>query len=216
MKLGKQKAARNLNLVRAQTTGKAASGKRRRRNRGKGDGNMPMYRHISGRNDVRRWLSLNSVVSSTVGGNIAFFTIDASQVQTVPFNDWNNISGEFQEYRVEQIVYQAAPSVISSLVGTYLAGGIFVSRWWDAAPTNFTGMGSEPSLEYFSTAEEFEFETNFVGYNEGQLWTPTGQAIPVAQRYGLAFIGHTSNTLPASTQIYTTWLRYLVHFRGTL
>ncbi len=173
---------------------------------------MILYKHMRSTNKIIRWLRTTSqVVATTAGGIVALGSFNSANVTSA--TDWSSISGEFQQYRVKQIRMVATPCFLVPATGALLT--LYCARYWGLIFSSITNMASDPGFECFSTAEEFVYENNWLGFPDSHFFTNVGTTIPTEQVFGVAFISNTTPVGPVSTSIMSFVAEYEVEFAGT-
>jgi hypothetical protein len=176
------------------------------------DTSLVLYRHITKIDKVIRMMRTNGQFASTAGGVIAFWNTNSSGVTASP--DWTNFSQEFANYRVRALKLKIFPATVSATptTGPY-QGVMMMSRFWGLLPTTESHISQDTNTRHFSTLQEGQMSTNYLGFQDAQQWTPVGTSISAERTYGFAGITPTGTTgLPASSAIFSYIKEYEVEF----
>jgi hypothetical protein len=189
------------------------SNKRKRKNNGE-----KMPRHMTSKNNlVVKRLTRYTTLGCSAGGvipNTNFTANDASNT-----SDWTYCQNLWQQFRVRQIKVRFIPNQTTASPITTYQSCIAVARFWGSAAsraTTYSTVIQEAECIYRCTTEDFSFETNFSGFADGQLWTPTSASptIPASNNYGIV-VQSSPTVMIANSQVFDLVFEFFVEFMNT-
>lgn len=181
------------------------------------NGSMRLYHHLRDLTIIIRHLRTLGILNSNATGFLATGFISSSQVTSN--SDWSNISQEFQRYRIKKIIFSLFPcynvAAAASGANDYAIGIVMLNRWWDRSPNTVGNVTQAQVIKYCTTDRRHSFETNFLGFDDAQLWTATGTTISAEYSYGIGYSGSTSFTnFEGSSGIFNYVVDFEIEFEG--
>lgn len=178
---------------------------------------MVLYKKIRDRYSVLRVLRNLGQVTANASGFVTLTNLVSSSVTSN--SDWGNIAQEFQEYRIRQMKLKLFPAYNCSSAKTggndYPQGVLLCSLYWQQGPTSISNVVQTPDMKAFHSSKEHTISNNFLGFENGQLWTDTSTVIASTNTYGISLISSASMTaFEASSPVFNYILEFDIEFNA--
>jgi len=94
---------------------------------------------------------------------------------------------------------------------------MFLARYWEASNGSLSAIEQNPDMKFVYGNKMFSVTTNYLGFENGQLWTAVTTSIPTDQAYGFGFASTSSFTaFEPSTAVFNSTIEFETEFMGVL
>jgi len=159
---------------------------------------------------VRRLVTVSQLTLSAIG-KLALGTLTSASVTSA--SDWSQAAGLYLNYRVRQLKLKLIPVQTASNAATTYMPPIAIARWYGASQAStFNQLVNEPGSLVESSLEKIAYETNYLGFPDGQLWTPTNATIAGGNAFGFVYMTDPAIVGINGSILYDAIIEYLTEF----